>query len=853
MKLHETERFYGTEDSSTQYEAIEQAYNFKIKDLIRSVENYRRTVEMAWSKNTAYPGLRYDPDVRRFSPLAQCAPTVRLLKDELLTAFPQLAIHSMQGAIENGDERVLTQDHVWLEIPVDDDAIIIDVTPDQREAVGETAPKVIMGLRNKLDAAGYKYQAEIEDTDERMRRTGSYQRYEFLKRRYDKIQEDHAYYKELFDGNIFIVGGTATGKSELAGALEEQYPFEALDVGQLFRVATYLLKNDNEPSAIQPDIEKIAAADQVEIDRVIGAISRKRRFLNKGILDDTRFVKRRRGEQRVMVDGKDITDELDTRDMNVLVSTIAQSEQVRSVIWKWINRFSEEHGQVILTGHTLRDIDSTKFKIIHLTVHDDFAAQRLYNRSANTFVHPSEALVVVQQRDKNDHMKETDALLGSVHMVDELKTDTLSEPSVRFRALRRLVAVASADADRRRQQAEIGLERDQFEWQVNPLLSYIREAGKDIFFRQAELHRSAGITEFEVAIQTMMHLSGREVADIWQSPDPLCLADILNLIELGNTREGYQQFIQAIADGQLILNVQLVQHEAERQTERILRLYGREKDLPAAYMGNPERSPFRNGRDPRLSKQDGKVLTDAETGQRMLRLNEVSTSTPVVVKRVPAEISDMYGRGFHYLHSGRKDEAAAFGVYVEGEDLPFAWVSYSPVDRGYKKDILRHMQVEPHRMLEMTRAWNASWSPKNTMSILFSFAHDQLRHDWKQAVDDRQRDKPLAGIITAINGNLGFKANAFNGVGFETIGLKPANFSFLVEADGELTYMSRREIMRTLGLTSVSELDDHPRYRTNQVPLLPTNEMVVVFDTHDQERLQQQRIYRIPETAYSQG
>jgi hypothetical protein len=237
----------------------------------------------------------------------------------------------------------------------------------------------------------------------------------------------------------------------------------------------------------------------------------------------------------------------------------------------------------------------------------------------------------------------------------------------------------------------------------------------------------------------------------------------------------------------------------------------------------------------------------------MLRVHEAGTGKNIVIKKVPAEVSDLYGKGFHYLHSGRPDEAVAYGAYIEGEELPFAWVSYSAVDRGYKKDILRHLNVEPHRVLEMTRAWNATWSPKNTMSVLFSFAHDQIRAESKRRVDERTLDKPVAGIITAINGNLGFKANAFNGVGFETIALKPANFSFLVEDDGSLTYMSRRQIVRRLGLSSTKELDGHPRYRANQVPLLPTNEMAVLFDEREQGRITKQPIYRIPEAAYSEG
>lgn len=861
MKLNETDRFYGMKDQSSGYEAIEEEYNFKVQDFIETVEAFRRKVEIAWSKNTAHPDLRDDTDVHRFSSLGQCAPTVRLLKDELTAVFPQFTTRSVHGQVENGNARETSQGHVWLEIPLGEDTVIIDVTPDQREAIGPEAPKLIMGLRSKLEKAGYNYTGIQEDTDELMRHSGSYRRYEILQKRYEKIKQDAGYYKELFDSNVYIVGGTATGKSELARGLEEQYPFEALDVGKLFRVATYLIMNDSDPAVARPDVEKISSNDQTEVDRVVGAVSRKRRLLNEGLIEGTQFVKRTRGEQRILLNGEDVTDKLDTREINILVSTIAQSEPVRAVVWKWIKQFSDKNGQIILTGHTLRDIDSTKFKVIHLTVDDEVGAQRLYDRSADTFVSPAEALQVLQHRNQRDRVSVTTELLDRVHMVDPIATDTIDSSKVRFRALRRLATIASVDANRQQQQTELGLERSKFEWQVNPFLSYIRESGRDIFQAEAELLKEQGVTEFDVAVQTMMHLSGLPISEVWLSSDPVVLADITNLFQFGNTREAAEQFARAISEGRITLNVDVVSEQAHRQLDRLIVTYARTQvmyegkvvALPASYMGNPDRSPFSASTDPKISKKQSQVIRDPKTNEPMLQVQENGSGKRVVIKKVPKEISDLYGKGFHYLHSGRADEAVAYGAYVEGEDVPFAWVSYSPVDRDYKKDILRHLQVEPHRMLEMTRAWNATWSPKNTMSVLFSFAHDQISAESKRQVDDRVLDKPVAGIVTAINGNLGFRANAFNGVGFETVALKPANFSFYVEDDGSLTYMSRRQIVRRLGLHSTKELDGHPRYRANQVPLLPTNEMVVMFDEREQHRVTDKPIYRIPNSAYSEG
>lgn len=116
-------------------------------------------------------------------------------------------------------------------------------------------------------------------------------------------------------------------------------------------------------------------------------------------------------------------------------------------------------------------------------------------------------------------------------------------------------------------------------------------------------------------------------------------------------------------------------------------------------------------------------------GTREMNIRERHSGKTITLKRVKPEISSAYAEGFHYLHTAHNDEHGAFGAFMEGEEFPFAWVSYSPVDREYKKEMLQHFGVEPHRVLEMTRAWNASWSPKNTMSLLFSFAHSEMQQE----------------------------------------------------------------------------------------------------------------------------
>lgn len=115
-------------------------------------------------------------------------------------------------------------------------------------------------------------------------------------------------------------------------------------------------------------------------------------------------------------------------------------------------------------------------------------------------------------------------------------------------------------------------------------------------------------------------------------------------------------------------------------------------------------------------------------------------------------------------------------------------------------------------------------------------------------MDNHQRDKPLAGIVTAINPNLGFRANAFNGVDFGVIGLKPAGFTYIMDGGGQASYMPRRAIAKALGIPE-SELESHPRFTRNKLPLIPTNEMAVLFKGTSRYQIQEP-IYVIPDEAY---
>lgn len=856
VEAHSQDRFYGMVNYDS--EIIRPIEN--VEEISQMADETRKILEIAWSKNTIHPDFRDLKGAGRFNPLGQCAVSARLLEDILNNQLPELTVSNVVGSVIDGQGKILTNNHVWLETPVGDDALIIDITPDQAEGLGENAPKVVIGLRSELRTIGYQYHSEHEDTDYHMRESSSasYDRYLLLKRRYERVKRDQAYYQVLLEGNVYIIGPVVSGKSELTRNLETILPINAIDVGKLFRAATFILIYDPE-EGVRADVEKVKQGDENEIDRIIGSTLKLSKLLQRELVEKVDIQRNQINGSTLIYNGIDFEKELKDPNVDTLVPVVAKSPTVRKMVWRWINQYTQHHGGVLLTGHSIKDIDTTKYSIIHLTVDEDTAAQRLFNRSPGMYKNVADATDALKKRNALDRYGVAAHQLKDLHNITTIDTTTLSTSEVEYKALRALVKNAKRQSEITAKLKSLEIQKSDFNWEINPLLANIRILGNEIFTTLASQHQSAGITEFDIAIQTMMHLAGYHASDIYQGVDTV-IGDIESLIKVGEIKAASQKFSQAVEEGTIRLNLEVVENEAKRQVQRLHTIYRETTayyhdqllQLPSVYMGNPESSPFREVVNPTISLKNKKYETEPETRERTLVVCESQMNQKIIFKRVAPEISDMYGKGFHYLHVGRADEFAAFGAFIEGHLLPFAWVSYSKVDRDYKKELITQQGIEAHRVLEMTRAWNASWSPKNTMSVLFAHAHEELQREYLKQVEIGTIDKPLAGVITAINGNLGFKANAFNGVGFETIGLKPAKFTYYRERPGNpLEYMSRRAIVKKLGLQSTKELINHPNYAENTMPLLPTNEMMVLFDKKEQAILAQQPIRRITSDAYA--
>lgn len=219
-----------------------------------------------------------------------------------------------------------------------------------------------------------------------------------------------------------------------------------------------------------------------------------------------------------------------------------------------------------------------------------------------------------------------------------------------------------------------------------------------------------------------------------------------------------------------------------------------------------------------------KLKLKASTSQfRMSRGTAVVQQTGEVIyfRPLTPRVSRLYARTHHYLHHYREDEYASFGAFQAGQKYPFAWVSYSKVGRRYRHLLLQKAGYNSQSSLELTRAWCNADSPKNTMSMLYAYAHGAMQDFW------RRHGSQLESVISSINPNLGFRGTSFRAVGFETVGLKPTMYSYLVNQDNSHVYLTRRAIDALQKNHTAKTRPANVRIVTSQFPLLPTNEMVV--------------------------
>ena len=597
--------------------------------------------------------------------------------------------------------------------------------------------------------------------------------------------------------NLFIIGPVASGKNTLLDNLKRKYNINVLDTGKLYR---YLALCAIQRTTINPDYQKLFENDKQEETRIIQELYRWNRTFEES-LNKLEIV-----DGKLVIEGQEVTDDkLYSKEVNSIISLVARSNLIRKRILNFINNdFGKRVGNYAMTGHNIKEIDTTQFTVIFLDITNEKAAERLYCRNPTSYKSIVEAYKEVVERNRKDGINLTKDLLPMLYNYIYIDTTDLSEEQVEEIVIREMQKIEKQNEKFNHLQNDKSISRREFEWIFNPFLEIIKaylDRNLDRFLIDKNF-----ISKTDLEYQVLIKMCSYPIEELFQG-DIQLLRKINNGIENRNN-DGMQNLIKEMIEGKVILNSSLIDDEIQNQINRLNDLY-----------------------ESISTKQIMAQLNSSDNGQTI-------SLKDIVYRKVDRNISEFIAKNCHYLHTPREDEFISYGAFVKGEPLPIAWVSFSKQDREYKKQLLYYLGIEPQNTLEMTRAWCSNSAPQNIMSSLFQHAIDYANKEWKKLKKDGKVNKDLQAITTTINPNLGFKASSFLGCNFIPFALRPARFTY-GKKENSMEYMTRREIE-----------SNGVEYYENQFNILPLNEIILCLDKRKQEQILKGKIYVMDKSNY---
>lgn len=608
--------------------------------------------------------------------------------------------------------------------------------------------------------------------------------------------------------NIFIVGPVASGKNTLLEKIKYDYDVIALDTGRIYRYVTWKIyeqiKNDI-------DINLILDGDSNEIDKARNHIFRLSKYYDKQ-LSNLKFTSNNLFEGGIQVDENNLY----SRETNALISIVAGISTVRSRINQFIkDSISISEKPIIMTGHNINEIDTTKFLVVYLDVDSKISAHRLYNRNINSYNDVLDAYSEVERRNKNDKMAYTKNIIPYLYASIYIDSSNKSIDEM-YNEFRDKANYFENEEINFILTQEKSIKRDDFEWLFNNALNPIKKVLEKISENLVKDYPF--INKSDLIYQTIILLTSHTYKEIFT-----CDEEFETLINdsIINRQNIPLSFInQKINNNELIINNELLINLMNTALLQLLDLY--KDDVVKEILENYNK----NDHSTKIEKKNGAFIKSNDSNNEVLDYREIDHET-----------SKFISKYCHYLHTPREDEFVSYGVFTKDNELPIAYVSFSRHDREYKKELLYNVGIEPQNTLEMTRAWCSNSAPANIMSALFQYSINEISSKWKEMKKQGLVDSNLQAITTTINPNLGFKASSFLGCNFIPLALRPAKFTF-VKKDGIIKYTTRRGI------------NPGDEYFENKIEILPLNELIHCIDFNKEKEILEKNIFIIGESTY---
>ena len=183
--------------------------------------------------------------------------------------------------------------------------------------------------------------------------------------------------------SIAIDGPAGAGKSTLSRKLAENLGFIYVDTGALYRTVGLKFSNAGADTTLDCDIEGILSQTTVDI-----------RFVN--------------GEQRVFLDGNDVSDDIRTPTASMMASAVSAKPPVRAFLLEMQRKLATKNN-VVMDGRDIGTVVLPDATVkIYLTASAEARANRRYKEliEKGTTVTYKEVYDDMVQRDYNDMNRE---------------------------------------------------------------------------------------------------------------------------------------------------------------------------------------------------------------------------------------------------------------------------------------------------------------------------------------------------------------------------------------------------------------------------------------------------------------
>lgn len=252
-------------------------------------------------------------------------------------------------------------------------------------------------------------------------------------------------------------------------------------------------------------------------------------------------------------------------------------------------------------------------------------------------------------------------------------------------------------------------------WPTDKMMTRLRDGVGPLvadYMREEELL----CDDRDLKYQTLFRLTTYDAAEIFENGKEV--EDHLLAIGAFRNWRNLLRVDQEVTDG-LVLNQDLVRQAAAEQAEIIQRRLA-QSSLPLEEILVPTGMFAEQGWF--IQKKNGDVQAIREGG-----LSYADGLVNLSFREVDTELAEQIHGDLHYIHTPRAEKA--FGMFIEGEELPFSVLSLQKVDRDYKKNALLYQGYDPDKCYDLTRLYSRPGTPGNASSTMFTLTFNYLRNE----------------------------------------------------------------------------------------------------------------------------